>query len=161
MLRDPLTFGRRFDQNPHPGATRENRAQPIPRGQDAAIDDFAMRRHNPDLAFSFVQIDGTILHGWSPSLRLKSACRYVERKLPRHLGDQPVHPICGNLAFSSEISKCLWKSFCDFRTHVISIAASISFPTAREARARRRPDPGAPRDRHSYGLLRGRFSGRS
>jgi hypothetical protein len=84
MLRDPLTFRRRFDQNPHPGAAPEHRGQPFPRRQDAAVDDFTIRRDNPDLAVSFMQIDGTILHGWSPSLRLKSACRYVERKLPRH-----------------------------------------------------------------------------
>src|SRR5262245_3189292 len=29
---------------------------------------------------------------------------------------------CGNLAFSSEISKLLWKSFCDFHRSVISTA---------------------------------------
>jgi hypothetical protein len=97
MARDPLAFGRRFDQNPRPCATPEDRGEPIPRGQDAAVNDFTIRGDNPDLAFSFVQINGTIVHGWSPSLRLKSARRYVERKLPPHLGDQPVHPICGRL----------------------------------------------------------------
>jgi hypothetical protein len=44
VSRDPLTFRRRFDENPHPRTAAEDRGQPIPRGQDTAVDDFTIRR---------------------------------------------------------------------------------------------------------------------
>ena len=47
-----------------------------------------------------MQVDGGIVHGWSPrSCALERARVTVEQKPPCHEGDQPLHPICGNLAF--------------------------------------------------------------
>jgi hypothetical protein len=37
--------------------------------RDATIDDVTALRHDPHLAFFLVQVDGTILHSWSPLLR--------------------------------------------------------------------------------------------
>src|ERR1700680_1105057 len=39
---------------------------------DSSVDDLAALRDDADLTFLFVKIDGTILHGWSSPLRLKS-----------------------------------------------------------------------------------------
>ena len=56
-----------------------------------------------------------------------------------------------------EISKLLWKSFCDFHRSVISTAAS-SFESSPPRLDRGIADPGRPADRRSWGLLCGRLS---
>src|SRR5262245_19447168 len=94
MLRHPFTLGRGFDQNPGVWTPPEERGQSITRRANAQIDHLAALRKDPHLAFLLVQVDGTILHGWSPLLRLWARLRNVERKLPPHEGDQPLHPIC-------------------------------------------------------------------
>src|SRR4029450_9435485 len=81
MLRHPLTLGRGFDQNPCVWAPPEECGQSITRRANALIDHLAALRQDSHLAFFLVQVDGTMLHGWSPpcaSARLRS----VEPKLP-------------------------------------------------------------------------------
>src|SRR6516225_7325394 len=73
VLRDPLTFGRRLQENSHRGPAPEHGRQAIAGRRDSPVDDLTALPDNPDLTFLFVQIDGTILHGWSSPLRLKSA----------------------------------------------------------------------------------------
>jgi hypothetical protein len=82
MLRHPFTFGRGFDQNPCMWAPPEECGQSITRRANALIDNLAALRQDSHLAFFLVQVDGTMLHGWSPLLRLRARLRSVEPKLP-------------------------------------------------------------------------------
>src|SRR4030095_1613046 len=82
MLRHPFTFGRGFDQNPRVWAPSEECSQSITRRANALIDHLAALRQDSHLAFFRVQVDGTMLHGWSPLLRLRGRLRSVEPKLP-------------------------------------------------------------------------------
>src|SRR6516164_4846347 len=93
MLRHPLALGRGLDEDAHPRAPPEHVREPVARRQDPLIDDLPTLRHDPNLAFLLMQIDGTILHGWSPLLRLERVSQCGARKLPPHEGDQPLHPI--------------------------------------------------------------------
>jgi hypothetical protein len=52
------------------------------RGPNALIDHLPTLRENSHLAFFLVQVDGSILYGWSPLLRLRARLRSVEQKLP-------------------------------------------------------------------------------
>jgi hypothetical protein len=45
----------------------------IRHAQDPSVEHLAGLGDDPYLTFFFVQVDGTILHGWSSPLRLKSA----------------------------------------------------------------------------------------
>jgi hypothetical protein len=65
VLRDPLTLRRRLEQNAHPRPAPEHGRQTLTRGRDPSIDDFTVLRHDSDLTFLLVKIDGTILPGWS------------------------------------------------------------------------------------------------
>jgi hypothetical protein len=82
MLRHPFAFGRGFDQNPCVWAPPEECGQSITRRANALIDHLAALRHDSHLAFFLVQVDGTMLQGWSPLLRLRARLRSVEPKLP-------------------------------------------------------------------------------
>jgi hypothetical protein len=73
VLRHPFTFSRGLDQDAGVWATPKERRQTIARRRDTTVDHFAALRNDPHLTFLFVQVDGTILHGWSSPLRLKSA----------------------------------------------------------------------------------------
>jgi hypothetical protein len=42
--------------------------------RDASVDNLTTLRDDPDLTFLLVEVDGTILHGWSSPVRLTSAC---------------------------------------------------------------------------------------
>src|SRR6185295_8432256 len=82
MLRHPFTLGRCFDQNPSVWTPPEECGQSIARCANALIDHLPALRQDSHLAFLLVQVDGTILHGWSPLLRLRARLRSVEPKLP-------------------------------------------------------------------------------
>src|SRR5476649_1910583 len=55
------------------GPAPEHRRQALASGRDSSVDDRTALRDNTDLTFILVQVDGTILNGWSSPLRLKSA----------------------------------------------------------------------------------------
>ena len=82
MLCDPFTRGRGFDQNPGVWTAPEKCGQSIMRGPNALIDHLPTLREDSHLAFFLVQVDGSILYGWSPLLRLRARLRSVEQKLP-------------------------------------------------------------------------------
>src|SRR4030095_11031532 len=82
VLRHPFTFGRGFDQNPRVWAPPEECSQSMTRRANALIDHLPALRQDSHLAFFLVQVDGTMLHGWSPLLRLRGRLRSVEPKLP-------------------------------------------------------------------------------
>src|SRR5438270_7554954 len=73
VLRDPLTLGRGFQENSHPGPAPEHGRKAFAGRCNSSIDDLTTLHDDADLTFLFVQVDGTILHGWSSPLRLKSA----------------------------------------------------------------------------------------
>jgi hypothetical protein len=76
VLRHPLALGRRLEQNPHRASPFEQGREPLAGRRDASVDRLTALRDDPDLTFLLVEIDGTILHGWSsPSMRLESACQ--------------------------------------------------------------------------------------
>jgi hypothetical protein len=50
----------------------QNRRQSIAGRRDSSVDDLRALGDDPDLAFFLVQVDGTMLHGWSSPLRLTS-----------------------------------------------------------------------------------------
>ena len=64
---------------------------------------------------------------------------------------------CGNLAFFSEISKLLWKSFFDFHQERHFHSRAIFCSHLLSPRNRGIADPGRRADRRSWGILRGRF----
>src|SRR5215207_1401430 len=66
MLRDPLALGGRLDQEARARATHKQGGQSIARRRNAAIDYLATLGDDPDLAVLLMQVNGTILHGWSP-----------------------------------------------------------------------------------------------
>src|SRR5438094_7802050 len=66
VQRDPFTFSRSLDENAHRRSTPEDVRQSFARCRDSLIDDLAARHHYPNLTFFLVEIDVTILHGWSP-----------------------------------------------------------------------------------------------
>jgi hypothetical protein len=70
VLRDPFTLGRRLNQNPYPRSAPKHTPQSIASGCNALVDRLHRLSDNPNLTFLLVEIDGTILHGWSPLLRL-------------------------------------------------------------------------------------------
>src|SRR5262249_56541503 len=70
VLRYPFTLSRGLDQDAGVGATPEERGQVITRRRNPAVNYLTVLRDDSHLAFLFVQVDGTILHGWSPFLRL-------------------------------------------------------------------------------------------
>src|SRR5215831_2689195 len=82
MLCHPFTLGRGFDHNPSVWASPEECGQSITRRPNPLIDHVTALRQNAHLTLFLVQVDGTILHGWSPLLRLRARLRSVERKLP-------------------------------------------------------------------------------
>jgi hypothetical protein len=43
--------------------------------RDAAVEHLTTVRDDPDLTVFLVEVDGTILHGWSSPVRLTSACQ--------------------------------------------------------------------------------------
>jgi hypothetical protein len=71
ILRDPLTFRRRLHENTQPRSSPKDVGEPFACRGDPLIDQVASRRHNASLTFFLVEVDGTILHGWSPLLRLE------------------------------------------------------------------------------------------
>jgi hypothetical protein len=71
MLRHPLALGRGLDEDAHPRPTPKYGRQSITRHRDTLIDHFACLANDPNLALCLVQVAGTILHGWSPFLRLE------------------------------------------------------------------------------------------
>src|SRR5262249_59305304 len=77
MLSHPFTLGRGFDHNPGLWTSPEDCGQSITRRANALIDHLPARRQNAHLTFFLVQVDGTILHGWSPLLRLRARLRSV------------------------------------------------------------------------------------
>jgi len=95
MLRHPFTLGRGFDQNPHPRPTPEHRRQAIPSRRNPAVGDRSALGHDSNLTLVLVQVDGTIFHGWCSPCASRARFSSVERKLPPHRGDQPLHPIYG------------------------------------------------------------------
>src|SRR5262245_8409469 len=70
VLRHPFTLGRGFDQDPGVWTSPEECGQSITRRATALIDHLSILRQKSHLAFFLVEVDGTILHGWSPLLRL-------------------------------------------------------------------------------------------
>ena len=72
MLCHPFTLGRGFDQNPGLWTSPEECGQSITRRANVLIEHFPALRQNAHLAFFLVEVDGTIIHGWSP-LALLSA----------------------------------------------------------------------------------------
>src|SRR5215831_7041846 len=82
MLCHPFTLGRGFDHHPSVWASPEECGQSITRRPNPLIDHVTALRQNAHLTLFLVQVDGTILHGWSPLLRLRARLRSVERKLP-------------------------------------------------------------------------------
>jgi hypothetical protein len=66
VLRDPLTLGRRLQQNPHARPAQENLRESLAGGRDPLIDNLHRLREEANLAFFLVEVDGTTLHGWSP-----------------------------------------------------------------------------------------------
>jgi hypothetical protein len=44
-------------------------SEALARRRDAMVNHLTARGDDPNLTFFFVQVDGTILHGWSPLLR--------------------------------------------------------------------------------------------
>src|SRR2546425_6640057 len=73
VLGDPFTLRRRLHENSHRRPTPEHVREAVARRRDALVADLAAVRHDTNLTFFLVQVDGTILHGWSPLLRLMSA----------------------------------------------------------------------------------------
>jgi hypothetical protein len=71
VLGDPFTLRRSLYENAHGRSTPEDVCQSFACRRDAPVDDLAARHHYPNLTFFLVQVDGTILHGWSPLLRLE------------------------------------------------------------------------------------------
>jgi len=84
VLRDPLTLGRRLEQNAHARPTPEHGCQANARRRDPSIDDVTLLCHDPALTFLLVKVDGTILHGWSSPCASRARSASVERKLPPH-----------------------------------------------------------------------------
>ena len=81
VLRDSLALGGGLQQHPH----RAHGRKAFARRGDASVERCTALRDDPDLTVLLVEIDGTILYGWSSPLRLKSAFfSRVERKLPPH-----------------------------------------------------------------------------
>src|SRR5262249_22428796 len=75
VLRDPLTLSRGLQQNAHGRPPPEDARKPLARRRNPPVDDLTALRDDPDLTFLLVEVDGTILHGWSSPLRLTSACQ--------------------------------------------------------------------------------------
>jgi hypothetical protein len=73
VLRHPLALGRRLQQNPHWASPFEHGREAIAGRRDASVEDLTILRDNPDLTVLLMQIDGTIVHGWSSPCGLKSA----------------------------------------------------------------------------------------
>jgi hypothetical protein len=73
VLRYPLALGRRLDQNPHRASAFEQGRESIAGRRDASVERLTALRDDPDLTVFLVEIDGTILHGWSSPVRLNSA----------------------------------------------------------------------------------------
>src|SRR5262249_16659139 len=71
VLRDPLTLRGRLHQHAHARPTPKYVGQSFARRGDPLIDHLAALRHDANLTFFLVEVDGTILHGWSPLLRLE------------------------------------------------------------------------------------------
>jgi hypothetical protein len=71
VLRDPLTLRRGLHENAHPRSTPEHVTEALTRGGDALVNHLPVVGHDTNLTFSLVKIDGTILDGWSPLLRLE------------------------------------------------------------------------------------------
>jgi len=71
VLRDPLTLRRGLYENAHPRSTPEHVTEALTRGGDALVNNLPVVGHETNLTFSLVEIDGTILHGWSPLVRLQ------------------------------------------------------------------------------------------
>src|SRR5262249_49543170 len=69
----PLRLGHRFHQDAGPGPAAELRGESLPVGADPALDDLAGLRLDADLTIALVQVDANMVHGWPPSLRLKTA----------------------------------------------------------------------------------------
>ncbi len=63
--------------------------------RDPSVDHLATLRENPNLAFFFVQVDGTILHGWSSPVRYERVAVMWSARYDVTKGDQPLHPIYG------------------------------------------------------------------
>ena len=75
VLGDPLTLRRGLHEDAHARPPPKDMGEALARRGDALIDDLPRLRHKANLTFFLVEVDGTILHGWSSPLRLKSACQ--------------------------------------------------------------------------------------
>jgi len=73
VLRDPLALRGGLQQNPHRAPPFEHGREAIAGRRDASVEHLTTLCDNPDLTVLFMQIDGTIVHGWSSPVRLKSA----------------------------------------------------------------------------------------
>src|SRR5438445_12998412 len=71
MLGDPFALRRCLHENAHPRPTPEDVREALTRRGNPVIDHLTRRRRNANLTFFLVEVDGTILHGWSPLLRLE------------------------------------------------------------------------------------------
>jgi hypothetical protein len=83
MLRDPLALGRGLQQNVHRPPSLEHGREAVACRRDPPVDHLATLRDNPNLAFFFMQVDGTIFHGWSSPVRHERVS-VMWSKLPRH-----------------------------------------------------------------------------
>src|SRR5262245_59488566 len=163
VLGDPFTLGRRLQQNAHPWPAPKYLCEAIARGRDALVNDLPTLGHDTNLTFLLVEVDGTIVHGWSPLLRL-------ERVFAMWSGSYHLTKGTSRFILSVGISRspARFPSSCGNRS-VISTgvsfpqpcgAANLSSPPPQVARWRI-PEPGPADDRRSWGILSGRFSRRS
>jgi hypothetical protein len=79
VLRDPLTLGRRLEQHAHARSSPEHHRHP----RVVAIRRSTISpslRQDSTLAFLLVQVDGTILDGWSSPCASRARFSNVERK---------------------------------------------------------------------------------
>jgi len=84
VLRHPLALGGGLQQNPHRAPPLKHGREAIAGRRDASVEDLTTLRHDPNLTFPFVQVDGTIVHGWSLLCASRARFSSVERKLPPH-----------------------------------------------------------------------------
>src|SRR5205807_1137619 len=73
VLRDPLTLSRCLHQNSHAWTAPKDLREPLARRRNPVVDHLPTRRHDPNLTFLLVKVDGTILHGWSPLCALSAS----------------------------------------------------------------------------------------
>src|SRR5216683_829803 len=156
MLRNPFAFCRCLDENPHARATPKDMRETIARRGDALVADLTILGHNANLTFLLVQVDGTILHGWSPLLRLERVSQCGAEATTSRRG-----PAGSSYLWESrvvcEISKSLWEPLFGFHRDGISTAVFAVAPHVLKTGIRGMLYPCRLADRRSWRLLRRRF----